>query len=408
MSGQRKLAILLPNAWGGGMVRNAWSLARLIAGEDWPNLGRIEVVLGFREEGNYDWVAFEHESASIGPGVTVRRLSWQRWPASLAHKVMAQQQKPCSTAAVDQFSCPRDGGYDFTDCDAWIVFASSVEGHVIPRRPFAVYCADLIQRYVPAIFSHDPNTWSWQDETFIGWRWARCVFSTTPQTRLDVITYAGVHPDRALLVPTMVDAMATVAAPRDQTAEPYILWVTNAAPHKNHVAAVKALRAYYGELGGTLPLRICGATSDWLDPAGGRDLPGTKAFAAAPEVVARASFLGEVTDAHYLRLVADAAVVWHNVIVDNGTFVAFDAARAGCTLVSSDYPQMRYHCDRYGVAALFHPSADTSAAARALLQAERNWRAGIPPGHAPREDDPVQRRSAYGEMLNMLFNDVRT
>lgn len=43
---RRKIAILLPNSWRGGMLRNAWVLAGLLAERDWPGIGNVDVVVG--------------------------------------------------------------------------------------------------------------------------------------------------------------------------------------------------------------------------------------------------------------------------------------------------------------------------------------------------------------------------
>jgi hypothetical protein len=148
---------------------------------------------------------------------------------------------------------------------------------------------------------------------------------------------------------------------------------------------------------------VIGPTSDLLDPRSGSECLGTRAFAAAPEVVRHTSFVGELSDAAYLRAVAGAAVVWHNVIIDNGTFVVFDAARANRHVVSSDYPQIRYLCERYGVAPIWHQPDDSIGAAQALALAESRFRAGDRPRHALRGDTESDRTSAYGAVLRRLF-----
>jgi hypothetical protein len=117
----------------------------------------------------------------------------------------------------------------------------------------------------------------------------------------------------------------------------------------------------------------------------------------------RTRTLGRIGNALFDAVMRSCAVVWHNVIIDNGTLVAFDAARAGKHLVSSDYPQMRYLCERYGVDALWFPAHDARAAARALLEGERLYRAGASPGHALREDSEEERVSAYGTMVRQLL-----
>ncbi|MEI9891991.1 MAG: hypothetical protein WDN45_17345 [Caulobacteraceae bacterium] len=91
------------------------------------------------------------------------------------------------------------------------------------------------------------------------------------------------------------------------------------------------------------------------------------------------------------------------MIIDNGTFVAFDAARAGRHVVSSDYPSMRYLAERYGVDVSWFPASDPAAAARALIDAERKARAGDKPRHRLKADDPAQRAAAYQQLVDRLL-----
>ena len=397
---------MLPNEWRGGMLRNARALAGLIAGRSWLGIGAVEVVVGLRSHGPCDWAALEREFGAAGPHVSLRRMDWERRPVAGLRTIFGSL--PGLPDMIAECSVPRDHGHDFLDCDAWILFGSSLEGFVVPARPVAVYCADLIQRYVPEIFAGDGEEcrWARQVETHLGWRQARCVFATTPQTLSDAVSYAGVRRDRALLAPTLVDPIggARPLPPSGRsTGELYILWITNTSPHKNHQAAMEALRSYYGELDGTLPVVVAGTHSNLLAPGADADYPACRVIREARDMLPHLRFAGEVTDAAYLRLVSGAALVWHNVIADNGTFVAFDAARAGRHFVSSDYPQMRYLCERYGFAALWHPANDPRAAALALVEAERRAAAGADPGHALRQDSDDERHIAYGALLAMLL-----
>jgi glycosyltransferase involved in cell wall biosynthesis len=401
--GKRKIALLLANQWRGGMLRNAWALARLIARYDWPGIGSVEVVVGLVSQG-CEWPLLRDKFGALESGVSVRRMTWQMRSVAGLPKILAH----LAELPIDQCSIPRDHyGYDFLDCDGWIVFSSSVEGFVVPARPIAVYCPDLIQRYVREVVGVDENIWARQSETHLTWRRARCVFATTPQTRTDAVSYAGVARRHALLVPTLVDPIGDNAQLHDCGAsEPYILWITNSTPHKNHKMAMEALRSYYADFGGTLPVVVAGADTGGLAPGSGADSAAARALRGATDVLPHLRFAGEVTNPAYLRLVSGAAVVWHNVIIDNGTFVAFDAARAGRHFVSSDYPQMRYLCERYGVAALWHPAWDPKAAAVALIEAGRRAAARNDPGHSLRQDSEEERRAAYGRVLTMLLGDA--
>jgi hypothetical protein len=404
----RRIAILLPNVWRGGMLRNAFALARLIASHDWADLGKIDVVIGLRREAPYDWMAIESSIKNCGAGVSLRRMEWTSWNVAAASRILPSLES--LPEIISDVMLPRDYRHNFLDCDAWIIFGQSIEGHVAPWRPYAVYCADLIQRYVPRIFgSGGPQhhqIWARQLQTFLGWRAARCVFATTPQTQRDVISYAGVPGSRALLAPTLVEPLVgtTVSQPSGVN-EPSIVWVTNASPHKNHAMGVAAARIYYEELSGTLPLVVIGNDSHLLDPRVGSGIAGADAFKQASEVMRHAHFIGEVSDAVYSRIVQAAAVIWHNVIADNGTFVAFDAARFDRHLVSSDYPQMRYLCERYGVVPIWHRADNPSTAAQALLLAERRFKAEERPLHKIRQDTEDERLTGYGAVLRLLLSD---
>ncbi|MEI9891992.1 MAG: hypothetical protein WDN45_17350 [Caulobacteraceae bacterium] len=68
------------------------------------------------------------------------------------------------------------------------------------------------------------------DDTFLHWRAARCVFSTTPGTVTDNVSFAGVTGSKALLLPTLVDPVAGVASREAGPPGDYILWVTNTSP----------------------------------------------------------------------------------------------------------------------------------------------------------------------------------
>ena len=267
---RRKIAILLPNSWRGGMLRNAWVLAGLLAERDWPGIG--ECGRGRRPARPCALRLATVEHARSPPSdskVSLRRMDWDSRPiAGLCTIFGPLLAVPPGIAGC---SVPRDYGHDFLDCDAWIVFSYSLEGFVVPARPVAIYCADQIQRYVPEIFAGDgeEDRWMRQSETHPGWRHARFVFATTPQTRSDVVSYAGVQNDRALLVPALVDPLGSEASLHGSVhssgqisgeSEPYILWITNATPHKNHRAVMAALRSYYGEFGGTLPVVVAGTT----------------------------------------------------------------------------------------------------------------------------------------------------
>ena len=397
-----RIAILLPAGWHGGMVRSAWALADLLGGLRAPDGRSIEVVVGLRRDGGYDWDALEARARSAPYPLSVRRLVWANKSPRALNAMAARTIIP--ERLVSHGVLPCDGLHDFMDCEAWITFGTSMEGYVPPIRPRAVFCADHIGRYVtgPDDFMN-PIRKTLMDETFLGWRHSLCVFSTTPRTASDTVSFAGVPGARVMLLPTLVDPIRGVVPPLPQAPGERILWVTNPSRHKNHLMALEALRLYWTQLHGTMDVTVCGAFNESLRPGRGSDHPFARALEQVDSIIDRFHFAGETDDATFLRKVSESAFVWHNVVIDNGTFVAFDAARAGRHFVSSDYPQMRYLAERYGIEVSWFSSSDPKAAAQALLSAEQKVRAGQTPNHALRADDPAERARAYQGLVNVLM-----
>lgn len=399
-----KIAILLVQAWHGGMERNAWALADLLSGLRGPDGRPIEVVIGLHREGGYDWQALEVFARSHCGKLSIRPLNWVT-RSTQALKAMFPN-APISPLAPPHCSIPADGVYDFLDCDAWLVFSNTYEGYVPPLRPTSVYSADHIYRYVPLPKAHITSELVGINEaSYLYWRGSRCVFCTTPWTLDDTISFAGVAASKTLLLPTLVDPVAGFARAAAKSPPPgdYILWVTNTSPHKNHAKAAEALRIYWTELGGDLDVVICGSYSDLLKPGSGNQHTLALALENGVGWSHRVRFAGHVDDNAFFDLINRSAFVWHNVIMDNGTFVAFDAARAGRSFVSSDYPAMRYLAERYGIDAVWFPASDPTAAAAALLATERKVRAGEPPAHNLRADDPGERALAYQRLVDMVL-----
>ena len=388
------------------MLRNALLLARLFASNEWDGVGRVDVVIGVLRSGKYDCAALRQSCREVGPGVSFRTYEWTRVDAGWARLVF-----PPGSVRDDarDVLVPNDGGREFRDADAWLFFSPHMLGEVAFLRPTAVFCADLIPRRIGvSVAGADP----WGDrealaETMRGWRRATCAFATTPMTLLDLVSYAGISPDRAFLVPLQAEVFAGQPSRTQPVvpASPGIFWVTNASPHKNHLNAIAALRAYVAA-GGNLRITVCGVDASQLDPSRGATHPAARAFAAAPEVLERTRFFEEPPDASFRIMLAAHGLVWHNVLVDNGTYVAFDAARAGAHFVSSDYPSQRYLCERHGVDALWHPARDADRAAAALIEAERRLLANIVPAHNLRETSENDLITAYGAILARLAAHV--
>lgn len=383
------------------MERIAWSLAKELVGLRAPDGRPIEAVLGLRGDGAYDWDALQAQADLGSARIKIRRLKWVRRGAEAVNAMFPGAMAPGVIAAT----LPFDGLRHFLDCDAWVVCSSNAsEGFIPAVRPLAVYAADHVHRYVPLPADHlTPSQIEAKDDTFLYWRRARCVFSTSPGTTSDNVNFAGVSANRSLQLPNLLDPIQGVAPPSPRPPGDYIVWVTNTSPHKNHAKALEALKIYWTELGGDLDVVICGSGTETLKPGSGGRHALTVGLEKAGAWSKRVRFAGFIDDEAFFELINGSALVWHNVIVDNGTFVAFDAARAGRHLVSSDYPAMRYLAENYGFEAIWFPSSDPRAAAQALMKAEREVRAGQSPKHRLKADNPVERASAYQHLIDLLL-----
>ena len=115
------------------MLRAAASLTAVIARQDgWPEIGKVEVVVGLRFDAEYDWSAVT-ELFLQGGALSVERIQWaSRTRVEVAQIFGLASDLPLG---IKDVSLPRDGALDFFDCDAWIIFATSFEGVTLQPVP---------------------------------------------------------------------------------------------------------------------------------------------------------------------------------------------------------------------------------------------------------------------------------
>jgi glycosyltransferase involved in cell wall biosynthesis len=372
-----RIGVFLPQPWRGGMLRAVQAFCcELLRAAD--RLGwDVDVVLSVCSN-----TYLRDEITLDDPRLSVRETEWI--PVTESEMALLginkwQPQMP--------YIRPTDGGRDFMDCSLWVIFGAyfTPAGLLAPLRPYYVYAPDFIQRYVPQIYGNkiDANDVSWNITTalLLTIRGAEKVLVTTPKTGEDAVGYAGAAPDKVVLMPLWSIELIATGTPVPQGASrSYALWVSNSTPHKNHLCAIAALERYY-EMGGDLDTVLIGPDTTKLSPLWHRRPRDIKhpywtrvadRIAETRSVRQRLKFLDEVSDEKYVSLVSGARFVWHNVLYDNGSFVALEAARLGTPLLSSDYPQMRYICDLFSIPARFFPPVEIEETAKALRQMERD------------------------------------
>jgi glycosyltransferase involved in cell wall biosynthesis len=370
------ITIILPIAYRGGSLRVTKTIARMIhlgsrnAGA--PCDVRIAVLADrYRIESEFGDV--------ISNGIEVREFKWK--PVTDKEVEMANfNQGRTIDLPFNSYFMPDDGIDNCADSDLWFLVSDRMEMPLAPIRPYVVFATDYIQRYVPEIFSEAPFD---VDLPFLQTaREANAVLTTTPHTRSDAISYAGVPAGKVHLAPMDFDPAPFPDADDSGVVHgQYIVWPTNTTKHKNHLRALDALKQYYGKLEGKLTIKIVGPNSHWMDP--NSDLPegmDKNAYLASMRSKVRSSavltqnieFCGEISDEEYARAVIGARFLWHPTIIDNGTFAVAEAAWLGCPSLASGYPQMRYIGERFNIPMQFFNAMSVEEMAKALKIMESN------------------------------------
>lgn len=160
----------------------------------------------------------------------------------------------------------------------------------------------------------------------------------------------------------------------------YFIWSTNCMPHKNHLAALRALEEYYSE-GGNLFCLVTGVDTAFLSPKVklSAELAGNDYIAKIRRYIKESDslkkylkFKGNMPKEKYYRTLAKARFVFHPGYGDNGNFTVTDAASLGVPALCSDYPAMRYLADFVGIPARYTEPFSARAMAEALLDMEKN------------------------------------
>lgn len=403
----KKIAVVLPNGWKGGMFRSAKEFCRLILTLGPEYGGPFEVVLGivrnaYDESDLDDIVGTERWS--------VREVGWER----LTEEDAAIKFGIARTGIQDRVRPIDYGGYDLLDCDAWFLHGIPSGGVMAPIRPYAVFCADFLQRVVPEIYGD--AAWDspmWRDNThrLLTTRYASIAYATTAQTLEDVVGYVGVPRARARIAPIFFEDFSTTLDDPGSAAErDYFVWTTNPTYHKNHLVVLDALDTYYSQHNGSLDVIVTGAGTEVLNPAyaGTQDHPYWKllrdkisGYSWAPE---RIEFAGNLRDVPYRRTLSQGKFLLHCAIYDNETASALEAGAFGRATVSADYPQMREVAETFGLNVMFFPPRNASIAAEVFKRAEIASLGGAFTGRVMKPVDFEDRlKTCYGGLVKELL-----
>ena len=426
----RTVMVVMPHPWKGGFFRVAAALCNALDELTFDGM-RLRVILGV--PANYECT----ERYLLNPDVAVEQIGYES--VSVEDRRYVDPEVAVRLRGLPLITpsktLPYDDGAAIGEVDAFILLSALYHpGVFVTRKPYAVYIADMIQRYVPEIYSDASSTykappWEMDRNQRAAIKEARCIFATTEQTMQDALHYGGVDPDRTMVFPLFAMDIAERQSEESASTTPertkfalkdlisnrkfevskgeYFLWVTNAAAHKNHVSAFRALRHYYESLGGELKCLICGPVTEMLIPGKLGGPYHKKVFAELRQWAGyneHVKVLGYISDQTYLALLRNAKFLWHNVIYDNGTFSIIEAASVGTPVLSSAYPQIRFIDESFSVGSKFfdaHDPVDAASKIRSMeLHAERS---------APRQVGGINQKlfeQRLQKLVSRLFEDA--
>jgi hypothetical protein len=357
-SREPNIAVLLPPAPQPGVVAGAFSLVRSLS----EKCG-VRVVVGLPRTAVDDWESSAACFGACAASVSIRTLTWTELPRDVVIRMFGSDlDMPSEVSSVQ---VPHDRAWSFADCSGWILFGDTTLGATAWLRPAIVIAPQLAERYTPA-FAGQQDV-ERRIDAFLSWRSARAVLGTTVADRRDLVSYAGMHPDRVRPRPPFDDvSLSTVDQVAPAMDSPAIIWHPAYPWPAPATTAAIAWREYL-ETGGRLQLLIVGRHAD--------------AVASAPSVASilddcsriggrwhtRATLPGRRLD----RLLDSARILWNPTVADDSHWLVARSLARGIPAVVADAPHMRdgFQGDITSIPKLWTYPADDIVAAAAALSA---------------------------------------
>jgi len=329
---RKRVAVILPEKYKGGTLRGAKLLAEALQIGSIQANAPTDVLFCHLESDIYTDEDFD----DLPRLIQRRPFNWGKLSAAVARRAMRYAGDSEWEPEHDYYCVPDDGINYLCDCHLWIFVSDRFSLPLLRMRPTVLMVYDYLQRYETII---SPGG----DEVFLlEARNAKQVMVTTEFTRNDAINYAGVETSRVSKVPMLAPLKKGLSPIASEPHRSYFIWTTNAAPHKNQLNTLKALKIYYEELNGSLECVVTGVKSKAIKKGSLKWLSSCAALIKqSAQLQKKLKWRGHLIDNDYFSTLSDAAYLWHTAKVDNGTFSVIEAANLGVPSLSSDYPAMR-------------------------------------------------------------------
>lgn len=336
---KRKLAVILPAEYTGGVLDYTIRLISAIKKGAEKHNDNLDIVFGYLDHPNYEEDDYFKKIRELH--IPIRKFTWETFLIGrvkeslkiLGYSLPYYNSKYC---------VPNDGINYFEDCDFLLFTADRIPEKLYIDKPYGVVIHDFIQRYIPELFG---DIYEGSNIDLV--RGAEAIFTTTETTKADCVQYVGVPSDNIHMFPLFFDTIKSdfKNVYTDNKFKDYFIWSTNTSKHKNHKVALKALSSYYAG-GGKLKCYVTGVNTDFFDLKNKGDyssyIEEVRGMIQRDKLLkANLTFCGNLPKIKYIFLLQNAKFLLHPGYADNGNGTAFDAAMLGVPTVSSDYPAMR-------------------------------------------------------------------
>lgn len=399
-----KLAVLLPEGYDLALLRKANGLAR--AAQAGLNLRGIspDIAFGLPQGQEKKWRRDETALLAGVERAVVRHVLWERMQTDNARR-MCPWNRRHAPEGLATLTIARDWGTNFIDCDLWFVLAEPAMGGVFTHRPTANFCAGLDMRRYPASFGGfqaDPR-WTAMAEAFQLWRSDEVTVAGDALTARDLVSFAGLGPDKVMTLPGLVPAPDFGALPALLRQPGRLVW--RAGPHAGHDYdnAGEGLRLYRDE-GGSLDVRIVTES----DIAAFREGSNVPAIALQPpalrDMLFELSAERVVDDSGLARQLAQATCLWTSRVADGEGNAVLEALAAGLPVLAADTRHHRALAEQAQGAVMLYSKGSAVAVADALHALEARCAAQtLPAVPAPPQPAPMLVAQNVGFVIDRLL-----
>jgi glycosyltransferase involved in cell wall biosynthesis len=168
------------------------------------------------------------------------------------------------------------------------------------------------------------------------------IITTTENTFLDAVNYAGFEPSKTKIVSELIDFDWLQDATKLPKNERYIHWATNATPHKNHKRIISALKEVL-EIYQDFCVIVTGVETEKFITSSINRNSYTKEISSQiyeAGLEKKIIFKGNLEPSEYKKILINAQLHLQSSLYDNGSFTPLEATKVNVPSVYGRYPQM--------------------------------------------------------------------